>query len=74
VNLLSVRSIHISGDIALLGEPFLTILRKTFQNNCHPLTGAGHIKLELFINDYEQVRLAATIMCLDAIFREQARL
>ena len=74
VNLLSVRSIRISGDIALLGEPFLAILRNTFQNNCHPLIGAGHTKLELFINDYEQVRLAATIMCLDVIFREQARL
>lgn len=74
VNLLNVRSVHISGDIALLGEPFLTILRDTYYTLCHSLSNSGQLKLELFVNDYEQVRLAATIMCLDALFHQQARL
>ena len=73
-NLLNVRSVHISGDIALLGEPFLTILRNTYRTLCHPMSSTALTRLELFVNDYEQVRLAATIMCLDAIFRKQAHL
>ena len=69
-NLLNVRSVHIGGDIALLGEPFLQMLRETFRKNFHSRYRADPVQLELFVNDYEKVRLAATIMCLDAIFRK----
>jgi len=70
VNLLGVRSVHVGGDIALLGEPFLQMLRDVFHENFQPLNKSDKVHLELFVNDYEQVRLAATIMCLDAIFRK----
>jgi len=70
VNLLGVRSVHIGGDIALLGEPFLQMLRSEFDKNFTPLDTMERVQLELFVNDYEKVRLAATSMCLDAIFRK----
>lgn len=68
VNFISVRSIHIGGDLALLGDPFLEILRKTFREEFYPVDQTEQIQIDLFSNDYEQVRLAATAMCLDTIF------
>ena len=69
-NMLGVRSVHIGGDIALLGEPFLEMLRNSLYTNFVPLNNADRVRIELFVNDYEQVRSAATLMCLDAIFRK----
>lgn len=69
-NMLGVRSVHVGGDIALLGVPFLNMLRQTFYSHFVPLNSADRTRIELFVNDYEQVRLAATLMCLDAIFRK----
>ena len=69
-NIMGVRSIHVGGDIALLGAPFLQMLRDALHRNFIPLNKADRLRVELFVNDYEQVRLAATLMCLDAIFRK----
>ena len=68
VNFISVRSIHIGGDLALLGDAFLEILRETFRQEFHPVDKAAQVEIGLFSSDYEQVRLAATAMCLDTIF------
>lgn len=70
VNFLNIQSIHIGGDIALLGNPFLQLLRKTYYDNACPLNDSYRTQIELFSSDYEQVRLAATNLCLDAIFRK----
>ena len=69
-NMLGVRSVHVGGDIALLGVPFLNMFRKTFYNHFVPLNSADRTRIELFVNDYEQTRLAASLMCVDAIFRK----
>lgn len=69
-NTLGVRSVHVGGDIALLGTPFLEILRRALYEDFTPLNKADRLRVELFVNDYEQVRLASTLMCLDAIFRK----
>ena len=68
-NLLNVQSIHIGGDIALLGNPFLQMLKDHLSQH-HAALNMNQVRLELFVNDYEQVRLAATMMCLDAIFKK----
>ncbi len=69
-NLMGVRSVHVGGDIALLGQPFLDMLRQALRDQFVPLNRIDRLQAELFVNDYEQVRLAATLMCLDAIFRK----
>lgn len=68
INLLHVKSIRIGGDIALLGEPFLKILQSTMNESSFPLNNTYEPQINLFVSDYEQVRLAATIMCLDVLF------
>ncbi len=68
VDLLSIRSIRIGGDIALLGEKFLTTLKNCFSTYFHLLNNADQVQIELYVSDYEDVRKAATIMCLDDIF------
>jgi len=70
INMLGIRSVRIGGDLALLGDPFLEMLRNTFQSKCHPLMNNHAVQFELFNSDYEQVRIAATMMCLDAIFKK----
>ena len=68
VNFISIRSIHIGGDLALLGDPFLEMLREVFWQSFYPVDQTDHIQIDLFSSDYEQVRLAAGAMCLDRIF------
>ena len=68
INLLHIKSIRIGGDIALLGEPFLKILQNTMNERFFPLNNSYEPQINLFVSDYEQVRLAATIMCLDVLF------
>lgn len=68
INLLHIKSIRIGGDIALLGEPFLKILQETMDESFFPLNNSYEPQINLFVSDYEQVRLAATIMCLDVLF------
>lgn len=68
INLLHIKSIRIGGDIALLGEPFLKILENTMSESFFPLNNSYEPQINLFVSDYEQVRLAATIMCLDVLF------
>ncbi len=72
VNLFGIRQIRIGGDIALLGDPFLSILRRTFSEESKPLDDTHPTQIGLFLSDYEQVRVAATIMCLDTFFRTQS--
>ena len=71
VDLLNIRSVRVGGDIAMLGETFLRMLRECFYTEFHPINSEERVQIELFNSDYENVRLAATIMCLDAIFRKQ---
>jgi len=70
INMLGIRSVRIGGDLAILGDPFLNMLRTIFQNEFHPLMNNQAIQFELFNSDYEQVRIAATMMCLDAVFKK----
>jgi len=70
INMLGIQSVRIGGDLAILGDPFLNMLRVTFQQEFHPLINNHPIQFELFNSDYEQVRLAATMMSLDAIFKK----
>ena len=71
VNGFGIRSVHIGGDISLLGEKFLTIVREVFAREFHVLNNTCPLRIELFTSDYEQARLAAAIMCLDKIFRQK---
>ncbi|MDO4938624.1 MAG: ROK family protein [Lachnospiraceae bacterium] len=70
INLLGIQSVHIGGDLAILGKPFLEMLKTTFAASFSPLIGTGNIHFDLFNSDYEDVRQAATMMSLDNIFRE----
>lgn len=71
INLFHICTIRIGGDLAILGEPFLELLKKTLYTRFFPLNNLYQPQLKLFVSDYEQVRLAATIMCLDVLFREE---
>lgn len=68
INLLHIKSIRIGGDIALLGESFLDILQTTMSESFFPLNNSYQPQINLFVSDYEQVRIAATTMCLDVLF------
>ena len=70
INLLGIQSVRIGGDIAFLGETYLEMIKTTFNELCSPLINKGRIKFELFLSDYEQIRLAATLMCLDIVFNK----
>jgi len=70
VNLFDIRSVRIGGDIALLGEPFLAMLRETMRAEFRPLDDTYGTHVGLFASDYERVRLAATVMCLDSLLRK----
>ena len=69
INLLGIQSVHIGGDLAILGEPFLNMLKTTFTASFSPLIGTGNIQFDLFNSDYEDVRKAATMISLDAVFK-----
>ncbi len=69
INLLGIQSVHIGGDLAILGEPFLEMLKTTFTASFSPLIGTGSIQFDLFNSDYEDVRKAAVMMSLDAVFK-----
>lgn len=70
INLLGIQSVRIGGDIAILGEAYLNMIKSVFNGLCSPLINKGRIKFELFLSDYEQLRLAATLMCLDIVFNK----
>ncbi len=71
INGFGVRSVHIGGDVSLLGNKFLTIVREVFAREFHALNNTCPIRIELFTSDYEQARLAAAVMCLDKIFKQK---
>lgn len=60
VNLLDVRAVRPGGFPYLLGEPFA--------EKFHILTSTGALNLQLFDCKYEDVRKAAVLQTLEAIF------
>ena len=71
VNMLNVKSVHIGGDITILGDRFLEMVCSTLREQFQPLGGStDDLHVELFISDYEHVRRAATILCLDELFHQ----
>ncbi|MCR4805975.1 MAG: ROK family transcriptional regulator [Clostridia bacterium] len=71
INGFGIKSVHIGGDIALLGNGFLDILEDVFRTRFHALNTSYPVRFELYNTDYEQARLAAATICLDKIFKEK---
>ena len=68
VNLLDVRAVRLGGFPYLLGEQFAELLRSTLAEKFHILTSTGALNLQLFDCKYEDVRKAAVLQTLEAIF------
>ena len=68
VNLLDVRAVRLGGFPYLLGEPFAELLRSILAEKFHILTSTGALNLQLFDCKYEDVREAAVLQTLEAIF------
>ena len=68
VNLLDVRAVRLGGFPYLLGEPFAELLRSILAEKFHILTSTGELELQLFDCKYEDVRKAAVLQTLEAIF------
>ena len=68
VNLLDVRAVRLGGFPYLLGEPFAELLRSMLMEDFHILTSTGELELQLFDCKYEDVRKAAVLQTLEAIF------
>ena len=68
VNLLDVRAVRLGGFPYLLGEPFAELLRSILAEKFHILTSTGALNLQLFDCKYEDVRKAAVLQTLEAIF------
>ena len=68
VNLLDVRAVRLGGFPYLLGEQFAELLRSILAEKFHILTSTGALNLQLFDCKYEDVRKAAVLQTLEAIF------
>ena len=68
VNLLGARAVRLGGFPYLLGEPFAVLLRKILAGEFHILTSTGELEFQLFDCKYEDVRKAAVLQTLEAIF------
>ena len=73
VNLLDVRAVRLGGFPYLLGEPFAELLRSILAEKFHILTSTGELELQLFDCKYEDVRKAAVLQTLEAIFSKHLR-
>lgn len=69
VNLIGIQSIRIGGDIAMLGNMFLNMIRTTLLERFEPLNSTNSVEVELIVTDYEHVRRAMVIMSMDELFR-----
>lgn len=70
VNLLNIQSIRIGGDIALLNDALLNVMRSTLRDRFRPLNNNCEVEVELFTSDYEDIRRAAAIQCMDELFHK----
>lgn len=68
VNLLGVRAVRLGGLPQQLGAPFLLLLQRTLRQEFHVLTASQQLDLQLFDCRAEDVRQAAVMQTLQAIF------
>lgn len=68
VNLLGVRAVRLGGLPQQLGSPFLLLLQRTLRQEFHVLTASQQLDLQLFDCRAEDVRQAAVMQTLQAIF------
>lgn len=71
VNLLAIRSVYLGGIAALLGEPFMDLLRRILLEHFRVVTKDGSIILDTFDDDFENTRKAAVALILEHIFQSR---
>ncbi len=68
INLFDIHVIHIGGAISILGEGFLDMVRSSIAGHFR-LLHAQEVAIEASSGDFETLRRAAVMMCMDEIFK-----